>query len=239
MCAMSPRSRRVARALTLLGLLGAVGAVGIAYRHRFAHEQPPALGTVDGWAARGVRYSHEGRGGARLRVTAEAIAPVPIRWGVFRIGSMERLEARGLDVVIDLGKSPDLDDLESDVREALASMASSKAQGKRFAGGKILGLSVRLQPAELPALEVRAGRCELGSGRIVCRGDVVARVGDTALPFETLAYDLGERSFEVPNGREPRVPAGDSVAARERVSVLNAAFRRLVPLPTPREALHR
>lgn len=218
----------------MLAFLGALAAVGGAYRHRFRHEKPPAVAAVDTWAASGVRYSQEGRGGARLRFTAEALAPMPIRHGVFSLGFMERLEASAVDVQIELGSAPDLADLELDLRSALTSITSSQGQGKRLTGGRIRGFALRVQRPAGPALTIRAGRCEIGArdlGRIVCRGDVAVQSSSGELVFDALAYDVGARAFATPDGGAPGAAPEERAAMRAQVAALNTAFRDLVPLP--------
>ena len=235
------RSRRILRAALLLVLVSALSAVGMAFLRRYPPtERAPVIAPVDGWAAKGVHYTHDGARGGRWHVSADAVASAPVRFGVFSVGFMQRLEANGVDVLIELGVARDLRDLGVDLFAALNAITGPGSRGKHFTSGRIRGISVRVEAPDFEAFELRAARCDVGAftkGRVVFRDAVVVRTGGAQLTFSTLAYDIAAKRFV---GED--APSGEGAIAayaseRQRIDIVNAAFQHLVPSPAENPSL--
>jgi hypothetical protein len=195
-------------------------AVGLVFlRHASPDHAPPAIAPVDDWAAQGVRFAHEGADGAKLRITAGTVASAAVRFGVFSIGFVQRVEATGVEIAIELGAAREPRDLGFDVTTALGAIVGPGARGRRFASGHIDGLVVRIAAPGAPTFELRAARCDVRR-RIFCRDHVVVRTGDADLTFSALVYDVANRRFV----------DGDAPGARgsRGVEIVNAALRELV-----------
>lgn len=221
---MHPQSRQRLRALVLVALGGVFVALSIVVLRRFRTTTPtPAVAPVNGWAAQGVRFTHEGEHGARLRVAAAAVATTPVRMGVFSIGFLERVDARGVEVDVDLPTTKDPRDLRFDLRDALGKVAPPGAGSKRLVGGEIQALVLRVRGADAGALELRADQCDVRGkegARLVLAGHVLVRSGAEVWTFDRLVYDVEARRFVAAD--DGAAPAGDALARA------NDALRRLI-----------
>lgn len=223
---MTGRSRQTLRILILALIAAAVvGIAGVLVRHEVVSDGVALVTPVNGWAAMGVRFTRDGAHDARMRVSADTVTTAPVRMGVFSIGFLQRIEASGVEVVVDLGAADAPHDLGFDLREALGAIAGPSARGKRFSGGRIDNLTVRIEASGRSPLEIRAGRCDVRTAmhrRILLHDHVVVQADDHALTFASLAYDVAAHRFAAEDGTMP------SASERRSIESANAALRRVV-----------